>query len=118
MEPQQQGTEPHTGSQRREFSRQPCTLSTYGYAVREGGEKRLAAQVLDVSRDGIGLALPCPVEPGTILGIDLPHRSWRRPRKLLTRVVHTTALADGTWRVGCEFAFRLSESEFRAYGTD
>ena len=118
MEPQQQGTEPHTGSQRREFSRQPCTLSTYGYAVREGGEKRLAAQVLDVSRDGIGLALPCPVAPGTILGIDIPHRSWRRPRRLLKRVVHTTALADGTWRVGCEFAFRLSESEFRAYGTD
>jgi hypothetical protein len=69
---------------------------------------------MDVSRGGLTLRLLSHVEPGTVLLLEQPagHR-WPRPMVAI-RVVHAIAMDEGGWRLGCEFAFELSEQQLAA----
>ncbi len=69
-----------------------------------------AARGHDISSTGIGLSLTQPIEPGTLLAIDLEGIS----RLLLAHVMHATLQADGRFLVGCEFINPLSEEELLA----
>ena len=88
-----------------------CTADTFLYPVQADGQTGWRAEVKDVSTGGLCLVLGQPFAPGTIIGVELPLPVWQRVA--LARVVHATPQADGTWLVGCEFAFRLPARELQ-----
>ena len=65
------------------------------------------AIVQNVSTHGIGLLLTEPVQPETVLEIEMPGQSIV---KRFVRVVHCTKQADG-WLVGCSLNSSLSDGE-------
>ena len=87
---------------------QRCLIQVQGSA---GGDSwRVIA--FNVSVNGIGLTLPCPLQAGTILEI----KAWELPaaRPLKAKVVHTK-LVQFTWFGGCELIGSLSDSELQAW---
>ena len=68
------------------------------------------ATVRDISAGGIGLMVCYPFRRGTYLAVDLLGTNGAL-RTLLTRVIHTEDLPDGTWLVGCEFVKPLTDSD-------
>jgi hypothetical protein len=68
-----------------------------------------AARVRDISPHGIGLVLTSRVARGSMLDLEFPGAEFNRV--LLAQVVHVTRQPDGTWLVGCQFAFPLDVSE-------
>jgi hypothetical protein len=75
-------------------------------ATPPGSPARLAI-VHNVSTQGIGLILPEPVRPETVLEIEMHGQSIV---KRFARVVDSTRQADG-WLVGCTLNNSLSDGE-------
>jgi hypothetical protein len=71
--------------------------------------------IRDVSALGIGLVFPTPVEPGTLLEVDLSGATGGGVRGVLARVVHLLAEAPDTWVVGCAFVRELDADALRAF---
>ena len=71
-----------------------------------GAVFRLSA-VQNVSANAIGLAVTTPLDPGTLLEIELPNRSRTTQ---FARVVHCTK-QEGGWLIGCTLNQTLSASE-------
>jgi hypothetical protein len=57
----------------------------------------LAAVVQDVSACGLGLVANAPLEPRSLLWLELAGAA-----PLGARVAHATRQEDGTWLLGCE----------------
>jgi hypothetical protein len=70
-----------------------------------------AALISDLSLGGMALVVAYRIEPGAVLLVPLWTDLPGTRRTHLARVVHTTPLPDGTWRVGCRFTPPLSDSE-------
>jgi hypothetical protein len=68
----------------------------------------------NISAAGIGITLPCPLCPGTVLLIE----PWNLPgtRRIRARVVRS-AFRSFLWFHGCEFTTPLGEEELRAWAT-
>jgi hypothetical protein len=84
----------------------PCHFATL---------ERIAARwatVLNVSPQGIGLILPCELEPGKQLIVELPCKDIATPRAVSARVVRSRSHSPGNWDVGCTFDRPLSQGEF------
>jgi hypothetical protein len=66
----------------------------------------------NISPMGVGLTLPLPVQPGTVLEIE----AWEfsRARPLRARVVRT-APVEFLWFCGCHFETPLAEHELRTW---
>jgi hypothetical protein len=75
----------------------------------------LPAEVRDISCDGVSLVLTRPLEPETLLAVELPGRVLRFPRVLLAHVVHATLQITGEWLVGCEFVLGLTRHELELF---
>jgi len=71
------------------------------------------ARVADLSPSGIGLVLPCPLEPGAVAAVQLSRGPFLSARAVIARVVYCLALADGSFQAGAEFDRRLSADELR-----
>jgi hypothetical protein len=69
----------------------------------------------DISRTGIGLALPRRWERGTILLLELEPIGEDGPRSLCACVIHSTAHAEVGFVVGCAHSGDLSEEELIAF---
>jgi hypothetical protein len=84
------------------------------HVVGAGVEFGRWVSIVDVSHGGLTLRLLSHVEPGTVLLLEQPagHRCSRP--MLAIRVVHATAMGEGGWLVGCEFASQLNEQELAA----
>src|SRR5437764_1377130 len=65
------------------------------------------ARARDISRNGIGLSVCSPVEPGTTVVIHLRFGSTFPAADRTADVVSIQARGDGTWRVGCVFTVPL-----------
>ncbi|HXG13134.1 MAG TPA: PilZ domain-containing protein [Gemmataceae bacterium] len=68
--------------------------------------------VFNISTIGIGVTVPCPLQPGTILEI-MPHR-LPGTRPLQARVVRSDSV-EYLWFCGCELLHPLSEEELRTW---
>jgi hypothetical protein len=66
----------------------------------------------NISATGLGLTLPLPLEPGTILDIEAWGLADAPP--LRARIVRTTPVAF-VWFCGCELLDRLSDAELHAW---
>jgi PilZ domain len=70
------------------------------------------ADVLNVSSHGIGLLLPCDLEPGRELIVELPCKDPSHPGAVIAHVVHAERHSSpGHWAVGCTFARPLTQEE-------
>jgi|AP3Bu8745761321_1050154.scaffolds.fasta_scaffold05393_1 hypothetical protein len=76
--------------------------------------ERLRARVRNVSVNGIGLLLDAPIEPGTVLLIQMKTMDPDIPLTLVARVVHATMQAEGSWIVGCKFLTKPTEEHLLA----
>jgi hypothetical protein len=66
----------------------------------------------NISASGIGLTLPLPLGPGTVLDIEPCDRPGARPVR--ARVAHTRRL-EFLWLAGCELVRPLSAAELHAW---
>jgi hypothetical protein len=93
---------------RRASVRYRCNLATLGRVYFPDSDQAEDVWAHNLSDTGIGLNFHRALEPGTNLVIRLTGTSRDVTLKLPARVVHATQEVDGSWRVGCEFANRLS----------
>ena len=104
---------PGQGQERRAAVRFSCRRDTACHPVPEG-EQLCTARVVDISATGIGLLIDRPIEPETILAIDLQIDDLTLSYTLLVEVRHSRAHKDGDYLVGCVFGRELSEYELKA----
>lgn len=80
------------------------------FLVKGSAHHRIAT-LRDVSVQGAGLFVSSPLEPGTVLFLQVPGRDRESTRALTARVVDALLQAEGSWLVGCEFDRMLSRDE-------
>jgi hypothetical protein len=71
------------------------------------------AQVIDLSKGGIGFVLSLPVEMGTLIRIELNHADNAPLIDTMAEVVFVAPLENGQWRCGCAWLHALSAEELR-----
>jgi hypothetical protein len=71
-------------------------------------------RVQDISVSGVALLLDRPVEPGTVLTVELCHSDERPPHRVTVRVLHLQPRSRTEWRIGCQFMPDLSDRELQA----
>jgi hypothetical protein len=86
--------------QRRATVRYRCPPATLARLFIANSFASLTAWVQNLSQDGAGLLVGCPLEPETILTIELESPGQDLSLELQGRVVHATAQPDGNWAVG------------------
>jgi hypothetical protein len=104
---------PGQGQERRAAVRYSCQLDSTCHPVPEG-ELICTARVVDISATGIGLLIDRPIEPETIMAIQLQKDDLSLSPTLLVEVRHARPRHDGDWLVGCVFGRELSEYELKA----
>lgn len=72
--------------------------------------RRARVQFGDLSRSGVRLVLPEPVEVGDFLSIEVPGLA---NATLLACVVHVRQLGDDCWEAGCSFAAEIHDEDLR-----
>jgi hypothetical protein len=82
-------------------------------AGREGASWE--ARVVNISRSGIGLALPRRFEPGALLTVELEDPRRTVSRSILARVIHARPHAEHGWLLGCAFSGELDDDELAAF---
>lgn len=97
-------------AERRLADRHDCTVEAVSRSVEGADPMWWGATVRDLSRTGLSLTLCFPFRTGAFLAVDLKEARGAG-RTLLIRVVHAQDMADGTWRLGCEFVKPLTESD-------
>lgn len=101
---------PDPGPERRVAVRFRSTQTTScHFATLEKISSRWAV-VANVSASGIGLNLPCPLDPGSEVLIEFPSKDLGQPRVVAAFVIHSRP-TDNAWAIGCTFARPLSQEE-------
>jgi hypothetical protein len=70
--------------------------------------------LLDLSTRGVGMLLPEPLSPETLVVVQLKSNDGQRSYALPARVIHATTQPTGDWLVGCEFADPLTADDLDA----
>lgn len=85
-----------------------------GFCRRVGAEDGppALANVVNVSRGGLGLLVNQSFEQGAVIALDAPLAGGR----LLACVVHAKPRADGWCSLGCSFVTERTEEELRCFG--
>jgi hypothetical protein len=104
---------PARSAERRAAVRYSCKLESALQPVPEG-DVFCSAVVVDISPTGIGLLVDRPIEPETLLAVELQSGDSSLSYTLLVEVRHARAGKAGEWRLGCAFARELSEYEVKA----
>jgi hypothetical protein len=98
--------------ERRNATRYFCSCPHPVHLLVRPGASVIKGIISDISAQGIGLLIDRPLRPGTVLVV---HLRRDRPSLLQTaRVIHSRALPDGAWSVGCELTIPLPEKDLRS----
>lgn len=98
----------------RTWVRYSCGLKANCRKVGDSLDISHPAEVLNISANGIGLAVSPSLHSGALLNVDLLDKEGRMVRTILACVVHTTQRAGGDYAVGCNFIRELSDEELRS----
>ena len=107
------GTRPSpTETDRRSAERMPALRECLVRPRGATGAGDWHAIVYNISAIGIGIGLPCPVEPGTVLHV----QPWSpsNPKPVHARVVRST-LVNFLWFHGCSLLEPLSPDELQRW---
>jgi hypothetical protein len=98
-------------SDQRSWIRYPCDVKATYEFVKDVERRTRAAQVANISANGIGLLADEPVDLGKLLNLEL--RADERDYKLsiLACVVRLTPQSDGRFTLGCNLIRELNQSE-------
>ena len=101
-----------SGSERRIAPRHPILQRCLVWPPGASGTEGWRCIVHNISLSGVGLSLPCPVEPGTILRVE----AWGLPGApaLQVRVVYTKPLGF-LWLGGCELLHPLDADRLQSW---
>jgi hypothetical protein len=99
--------------ERRAAVRYACRLTSACQPMPEG-ESLGPARVVDISSTGVGLLIDRPIEPETLLSVELQSDDPTLSYTLLVEVRHARARQPGEWLLGCVFARELSAFELKA----
>jgi hypothetical protein len=102
---------PASTDDQRTWVRFACSLTASYRQVSDVGDEAHEANILNISPNGVGLAVQHSLAAGSLLNVDLVDSSGRIVRTLLACVVHTTSRSEGGFAVGCNFIRELSEEE-------
>jgi hypothetical protein len=101
--------------QRRTAVRYRCAVGTVGRLSLPDNHDQREVWVYNLSETGIGLTMADgTLASGTSVTIRLRGPTPESAVALTARVVHATAQADGTWRIGCAFTARLTDEVVKA----
>src|SRR2546423_1736753 len=108
----QAAVSPVTAIERRGAPRQQLLQRCLVWPPDAEGAEGWRCIVHNISPHGIGLSLPCPVRPGTVLRVE----AWGLPGALplLVRVVYTKPLGF-LWLGGCELLSPLDPASLRGW---
>jgi hypothetical protein len=81
--------------------------------VVEAGVQLRAVAVDNISPCGLAVRLDRPLDPGTLLPVQLLNRNGNFWHLKLMCVVHARPSLEGGWLVGNQFLARFSDDEFR-----
>jgi hypothetical protein len=104
---------PSASDEQRTAPRFDCGLKVCYRQVGDPTKAEYAADVLNLSTTGMGLAVASPLETGALLNLDLLDKHGQKRRTLLACVVHATT-HDDQRIVGCNFIRYLTEEELQA----
>jgi PilZ domain len=99
--------------ERRASVRHPATLRVSYRLVSPPGDVAGHARVQDISTLGVGLVLPYPAAPLTLLQLAFEGKTGGVPRTALARVVHSASEASSL--VGCAFVRELDDAILRCF---
>lgn len=71
----------------------------------------VSVEVRDISRGGLGLVFPIPLEPGTTIAFQFLPEPWTDLGTLMAQVVYTLPERNEGWRLGCQLARALKRNE-------
>jgi hypothetical protein len=108
------GQQPYLGQERRGVPRFLFPPHMSCRARRIAGAEWWACQGLDLSLNGMALALPQPVTAGQVVLVELVRPDRDVSLNRLLRVVHVFDQPGGTCRVGGKFIRDLSAAELHA----
>jgi hypothetical protein len=100
---------------RRGWSRFPFQGPVTYRSLHNPDQKRQTAQAVDISPTGIGLVVNEAIEAGAVLNLEIAGRLGRSERVLEACVVRSGAMAEGRWRLGCNFIRQLQENELQGF---
>src|SRR5262245_12712294 len=86
---------------RRVWLRHPSSAQAVVQPVGAISDTRLSARVANVSRGGINLLLDRPLQPGSMVSIELPGSTPENSSTVLACVVHLRDQGAGEWSAGC-----------------
>ena len=92
----------------RRARRYRCPLATLGKIHSSDSKDPKDVCVLNLSKTGIGLSLPEPLEVGSELEFRMRISGEKAQRVFALRVIHATQEADRSWRIGCAFTEPLT----------
>jgi hypothetical protein len=98
---------------RRLLPRRDCPTTATCHPAPEG-DSLGPAVVCDVSAGGVALRVGRPVEPQTLLYLNLDGDGGEASHRLLVQVVRAEEAAGGLWLLGCAFSTALTASELNA----
>jgi hypothetical protein len=102
----------HSPQERRTATRYFCSCPHPIHLLVQPGAALMKGIISDISAQGIGLLIDRPLRPGTVL---IVHLRRDLPSLIQTaRVIHSRALPDGAWSVGCELTIPLQEKDLRS----
>lgn len=96
---------------RRAVIRYRCDPQAKGRVFINESYKCQPAQMVDLSLSGIGLLIGEPIEPGTVVSIEVNEGVHTATMELHGQVAFCTAAENGSWRCGCQLLTELSKDE-------
>lgn len=100
-----------SGPERRVWVRSLSDVETNCKIAEAPATGRMSARIRNISRGGVNLLVPQPLEPGALLSIELPGSSPGDEYFVLACVIHSVVQPSGDWGLGCTFARELTEEE-------
>jgi hypothetical protein len=107
---------PPVQEERRIWVRCPCDMEATCQPANTPDSQRVSARVRNISRGGINLLMPSPVETGSLLSVELPCTLGQSPSTVLAYVVRVAAYPSGEWTIGCTFASELTDDDLKPFG--
>jgi hypothetical protein len=105
---------PSENDDKRTWVRFSCEVHAAYRKVGDPINQAFPAQVLNISANGIGLAVTQSLAAGGLLNVDLLDKNGKVSRTMLACIVHTTVRAGGDFAIGCNFIRELSEDELQS----
>jgi PilZ domain-containing protein len=96
---------------RRDTQRSPCDEVRPVRLLARPSFQSFPAFIREFSRRGVGLIFMRPLEPGTLLAMQLRRRQAGISDILTAQVRHATPLGDRYWAIGCRLSRSLTGLE-------